>query len=360
LIFGVVILEFLFDYGLFITKTVTIVIAIIVVVGFVVSVANRQKEEYGELEVTNLSGRFEDYKEIIEQSVLDEEELKLLAKKQKLDDKQKKKEAKKNKKNTESDKVEDRKKRIYVLDFDGDIQASAVDNLRIEITAILTFIDKDYDEVLVQIESPGGVVHGYGLAASQLQRIRDRGIRLVVAVDKVAASGGYMMACVANHIIAAPFAILGSVGVLAQLPNFNKVLKKHDIDYEQFTAGEYKRTVTIFGENTEKNKQKFQEELEDTHILFKEFVSENRQQLDIDKIATGEHWYGKRAQTLNLCDEILTSDDYLLNASKNSDIFQVKYIAKRGLKDKIAELVSDSSLAIVNKFLRKERESRLV
>ncbi|MCA1778861.1 MAG: protease SohB, partial [Xanthomonadaceae bacterium] len=158
-----------------------------------------------------------------------------------------------------------------------------------------------------------------------LKRIRDRGIRLTVTVDKVAASGGYMMACVADRIIAAPFAILGSIGVIASMPNFNRVLKKHDIDYEQFMAGEYKRTVTLFGENTDRERDKFQHDIEDVHALFKEFVHSHRAQVDLEKAATGEYWYGVRALDLKLADELLTSDDYLLGASAQADLYQLRW-----------------------------------
>jgi len=188
---------------------------------------------------------------------------------------------------------------------------------------------------VVLVESGGGTVHGYGLAASQLRRIRDKHIKLTVAVDKVAASGGYMMACVADHIIAAPFAILGSIGVLAQIPNFNKLLKKHDIEFEQIAAGKYKRTLTMFGENTDADRDKLKEELEETHVLFKQFVKDNRDKVDIDKIATGEHWYGSQALALGLVDEIITSDDYLSAATIDADIYAIKYVRKKPLLEKI-------------------------
>jgi serine protease SohB len=206
--------------------------------------------------------------------------------------------------------------------------------MREEITAVLSQAT-DKDEVVVKVESGGGMVHSYGLAASQLARITQKNIPLTVCVDKVAASGGYMMACVANKIVAAPFAILGSIGVVASLPNFHKLLKKNDIDYEMFTAGEYKRTVTMFGENTEKGRAKFVEDLEDTHVLFKEFVSENRPQVDIEKVATGEIWFGRRAKDVNLIDEIITSDEYLLSQIETADIFQVEYVYKKSIQEKL-------------------------
>jgi serine protease SohB len=220
------------------------------------------------------------------------------------------------------------RKRVFVLRFQGDIRASAVAALREEVSAVLTVATPN-DEVVVILESPGGVVHGYGLAASQLQRFKDHGVALTVAVDKVAASGGYLMACVAGRIIAAPFAILGSIGVVGQMPNFNRLLKSHDVDYELITAGEYKRTLTLFGENTEKGREKFREDMEITHALFKDFVRSNRPDVDIERVSTGEHWYGLQALDLKLVDAVRTSDDYLRDASATADLYELTYIRKR-------------------------------
>jgi serine protease SohB len=189
--------------------------------------------------------------------------------------------------------------------------------------------------MLVRVESPGGMVHGYGLAASQLRRIRDAEVPLTIAVDKVAASGGYMMACVANRIVAAPFAVIGSIGVLAQLPNFHRLLKKNDIDFELFTAGEYKRTVTMFGENTDKGREKFSEELEETHELFKQFVTTNRPEVDIDKVATGEIWYGQKAVEKGLVDELQTSDALVQGYLADWDVFEVKFVHKKNWQEKL-------------------------
>jgi serine protease SohB len=220
------------------------------------------------------------------------------------------------------------RKRLFVLRFQGDLRASAVAALREEVTAVLTVATPN-DEVVVILESPGGVVHGYGLAASQLQRFKDHGIALTVAVDKVAASGGYLMACVAGRIIAAPFAILGSIGVVGQMPNFNRLLKSHDVDYELITAGAYKRTLTLFGENTEKGREKFREDIEITHALFKHFVRSHRPDVDIERVSTGEHWYGLQALDLKLVDAVRTSDDYLRDASATADLYELTYIRKR-------------------------------
>jgi serine protease SohB len=214
--------------------------------------------------------------------------------------------------------------------------------LREEITTVL-MVAHTTDEVLLRLESSGGLVHAYGLAASQLARLRDRNIPLTVSVDKVAASGGYLMACVADRILAAPFAVVGSIGVIAQIPNFNRFLKKHDVDFEQATAGEFKRTVTMFGETTDKGREKLKEEVEEIHELFKDFIKEQRPVLDLEQIATGEHWLGKRAHELKLVDELRTSDDYLVNLAGESDIYEIRYLVKQKLVDRVISTFSSMS-----------------
>ena len=223
---------------------------------------------------------------------------------------------------------------VFVLDFDGDMKATAVKLLREEISTLISTANKG-DEVVIRLESGGGLVHSYGLAAAQLARLKDAGLKLTVCVDKVAASGGYMMACVADNIVAAPFAIIGSIGVVSQLPNFHKWLKNHDIDYEMFTAGDYKRTVTVFGENDDEDRAKYQEELEQTHELFKHFVNRYRGMLDLDKVATGEHWYGEDAVHLNLVDHLQTSDSYLLERMENHDVYALHSRQKPTFAEKL-------------------------
>lgn len=311
-------------YMLFFAKTATIVIAILVVVAGIISLATKGKSKLREkIVIMKLNDKYKSMREALNFETLSKEDLKKLTKKEKKEEKLKQKKP--------DPKAQHR---IFVLEFEGDIKASAVSNLREEITAILT-VATPRDEVLVKIESPGGMVHSYGLAASQLKRIRERNIPLIASVDKVAASGGYMMACVADRIIAAPFAILGSIGVIAQLPNFYKLLKKHDIDFEQITAGQYKRTLSLFGENTTEGRNKLRDEVEETHKLFKEFVAIHRPIVDIESLATGETWYGTRAKELRLVDELITSDDYLLNAANKANLFKVNYIFKKSIAEKI-------------------------
>jgi serine protease SohB len=245
-----------------------------------------------------------------------------------------------------------------VIDFKGDLKASAVPSLREEVSAILD-VATDSDDVIVRLENHGGVVHEHGLAASQLARIRDAGISLTVCVDKVAASGGYLMACVASKIYAAPFAILGSIGVLAQIPNFNRLLDSHGVDFEQVTAGKYKRTVTMFGQNTDADRAKLKEELEDVHALFKSAVSRYRPALDLDKVATGEHWYGSRALELGLADEIRTSDEVIAGLVGDRDLYHVAYRIKQPLQKRLMANI-DSAIEKVDAMGWRQRfESRL-
>jgi serine protease SohB len=328
-------LEFFYQYGLFLAQAVTLVAAVLILVTGLVSIGQRQRAEQheGHIEIRNLNEKYKHIGEAIQQVVTDPEQFKHEQKQQKKADKKKAKAQKKARK-TDTGESADSRKRLYVLGFEGDLKASATDNLREEISAVLGQT-REGDEVLVKVESPGGLVHGYGLAASQLQRIRDANVPLTIAVDKVAASGGYMMACVANRIVAAPFAVLGSIGVLAQLPNFHRLLKKHDIDFELYTAGEYKRTLTMFGENTEKGREKFLQELEETHDLFKDFVSANRPQLDISKVATGEVWYGQQAVAEGLVDELQTSDAFIQKHLADWDVFDVRFVHKKNWQEKL-------------------------
>lgn len=342
--------DILLNYGIFLLELLTIfgVVAVIVMI----ILESKKHPENGTIVLTDFSEKYKEEKESLEAFFLSGEELKQKEKAEKKEAKAKAKAEKKRIKEGEKKSDEEKKPRLFVLDFNGDVHAHAVSALRREITAVLS-IAKPEDEVLLKLESPGGVVHGYGLAASQLQRLRERNIPLTVAVDKVAASGGYMMACVANKIVSAPFAIIGSVGVVAEVPNIHRLLKKHDVDVDVMTAGEFKRTVTFMGENTEKGKQKFQQELEETHQLFKQFVRENRPQLDIEKIATGEHWFGKQALELNLIDEISTSDDLLVKAVENKEIIEIKYKEKKNLTKRIGLQMEESMGNVITKLVNK-------
>lgn len=314
-------MEFLYEYGLFLAKAVTIVIAIAAVVIVVLASAVKQKADKGELKLTNLSEELKLLKHDLKEELLSKKQFKAYEKQLKADEKAKEK-AEKNQ--TEAP----LEPRVFVIDFNGSIDAAEVASLREEISAILTIAEPG-DEVVVNVESGGGMVHGYGLASSQLDRLRQADIPLTICVDKVAASGGYMMACVANKIYAAPFAIVGSIGVVAQIPNFNRLLKKHDIDYEQHTAGDFKRTLTVFGENTDEGREKFQKELEETHVLFKAFIAKYRPELDIAKVATGEHWYGQQAIDLGLIDALSTSDDVVMQLAKDKTVIKVRYQLKK-------------------------------
>lgn len=329
-------MEFLLDYAGFLLKALTVLVVVVVILLLVAGLKGRSRSKDGELEILSINERLDDLRDDMQAAVLDKPALKQLAR-------ERKQQAKAEKKHPVD------KPRVFVLEFDGDIRASATDNLREEITAVLA-VAEERDEVVLRLESGGGMVHSYGLASSQLARIRDAGIPLTVCVDKVAASGGYMMACLGNRILGAPFAIFGSIGVVAQMPNIHRLLKKNDIDVEVLTAGEYKRTLTFLGENTEQGRAKFQQDLQTTHDLFKDFVARYRPQLDMQQIATGEVWLGSDALQRQLVDELKTSDQYLIERATEAQVFQVSYLVRKNLQERLglaAASTADSLLTRV-------------
>ncbi|MDR3433715.1 MAG: protease SohB [Rouxiella aceris] len=341
-------------YGLFLAKVVTLVVAIGALVVLFVGLRQRKSAGKGELRLTDLGEEYREMQREMRNARLNPAEQKLsnkaFKKQEKADEKAKKQQAK-----TGATK---NKSCLYVLDFKGSMDAHEVTSLREEISAVLA-VATPQDEVLLRLESPGGVVHGYGLAASQLARLRQGGIRLTVAVDKVAASGGYMMACVADRIVAAPFAIIGSIGVVAQIPNFSRLLKKNDIDVELHTAGQFKRTLTLFGENTEEGREKFREDLNETHLLFKQFVGEHRPSLDIDAVATGEHWFGTQAREKGLIDAIGTSDDLLIAEMQNHEVIAVHYSRRKRMMDRFTGSAAESADRLFLRWLQRSEKPLL-
>ena len=329
-------IQALIDYCLFLAKTATLLIGIALTLIVLVRARRGARLDGDRLEVVDINTRYRDMARHLKRASMPKKAFLKLLKSDKKEEKQKEKE-----KGTE-----ELKGRIFVIDFHGDIKATEVGGLRELITSLLMEMT-DRDRVLVRLENAGGMVTEHGLAASQLMRLRARGVPLTVAVDKVAASGGYLMAVVADRIIAAPFAVVGSIGVVAQLPNFHRLLEKSGVDYELHTAGEYKRTLTLFGENSEAGREKLRQQLEDTHVLFKDFIREHRPDLDLAKVATGEYWHGRQALELGLVDEIKTSDDYLMEAADEAGIYQVRYEAHKRPVERLLSSVSDGLLRLL-------------
>ena len=352
-------MDFILDIAEFLLQAIILLGVFLVAFAGVMALSQRKRGagEDGTVEARSLNERFEMHEEAVRAVIEDPLESKARGKDQKKEKKAKRKAIKQALK--AEDDGEPRRPRVFVLDFDGDMQASQVDQLREEVSAILPVVG-EADKVLLRLESGGGVVHGYGLAASQLMRLKDAGITLTISVDKVAASGGYMMACVGDEIIAAPFAILGSIGVVAQLPNFHRLLKKNDIDFEMHTAGEYKRTLTVFGENTDKAREKFQADIDDIHVLFKDFVSSNRPVVEIDEVSTGEFWFGQRALEKNLADRLCTSDSFLVEHLEGYDLIEVRYRAKRSWQEKLSLATEMAVERGFRRLLKSERDQQFL
>lgn len=340
-------MEFLSELGLFAAKAFLLVVAIVLVIGAIAKARKRGSDDArGTLRIKKLDDRWKRTGLAMKRALLPNRAYKELA----AEDKKKERAAKKAARPPE-------RPRIFVVDFDGNMRATQVAGLREEINAIL-LAARDGDEVVVRLKSPGGVVHGYGLCASQLERVRERGLELTVTVDQVAASGGYMMAVVANTIVAAPFAVLGSIGVVAGLPNFHRWLERRDIDFELLTAGKYKRTLTVFGKNSEEGRRKFQEDLDVAHGLFKQHIARFRPKLDLEHVATGEHWYGRDALALGLVDEIGTSDDYLLRARERGRIYQVKWVPQKKLFERFGSAVEGAMTRAIERVIERAEERR--
>ena len=353
-------MEYLIEYGMFLAKAGTIVVAVIIVLSVIAVTGQKNKKsgKKGSIKATRLNDHIEEMRDTLREKVLDKDYLKLVYKKERKESKAERKEKKQQLKKGQAEEVdseETRKKRFYVLNFKGNIGAEAISSLREEITAVLSIADPR-DEVLVRLESPGGMVNAYGLASSQLLRIKNEKIPLTICVDKVAASGGYMMACLADKLVAAPFALIGSIGVIVQLPNFSKVLKKYDVDYEMISAGEFKRTLTTFGEITQKGRDKVQEDVETIHGIFKAWVKDHRPSVEIDKIATGEVWVGTQAKERYMVDEIRTSDECIIDACDNAEVYEVEYVFKKSIQDRLGRVLESTADKLFSKWFERSTD----
>ena len=336
-------MEILIDYLIFLLKVFTIALAITVPLLIIIGSSKNKSQPKGTLSITNLSDKFEEMGNAVKSSLMNTKELKKFNK-----------DLSKSKKKKDKGEKEDT---VFVLNFNGDIQASQVEKLKQEINAIL-LSESSCKEVVVRVESGGGSAYAYGLCAAELKRLVDNDINLTVCIDKVAASGGYLMSCVASKIIAAPWAIVGSIGVIAQLPNFHRLLKKNSIDFEMHTAGAYKRTLTTLGENTEEGREKFKSDLEDLHIIFKNFVKEQRPQVDTDIVATGEVWQGEEAVKVGLVDSLETSDNYLVNLSKEAKLLEIEFVEKKNLSERLAfsmQLILEKSVIKFYDLINRDR-----
>ncbi|GHB08828.1 protease SohB [Salinicola rhizosphaerae] len=321
-------IEWLADYGLFLAKTVTLVIAVVLILAVIAK--GRGRAQGGDagavLKVTELDARFDRRRRQLQLAAAPKARRRQLAKRLRKVARQADKQA-----------PPAERERVWVVDFDGDLKASKTPALADLVSLLLEEL-REGDEVVLRLQSGGGLVHSYGLASAQLDRLRDAGASLTVCVDKVAASGGYMMACCANRLIAAPFAVIGSIGVVAQIPNVHRLLKKHDVDVELLTAGRYKRTLTVLGENSEEGRAKFLEDLQSTHDLFKQYVGERRPGLDIENVATGEIWYGSQALAEGLIDAVGTSDAYLLEKQRShARVLHIALTARSGLLGRLGK-----------------------
>jgi serine protease SohB len=327
-------MAFWLDIVAFVLKALIIVAAIGGLAFLIARLARSSEPKDEEIKVRSLNERYDDMHDAMNAELLDKKQRKSLAK-------ARKKEAKAAKARRD----QEAGKRIYVLGFKGDLRASAVKRLGHEIDAVLTVARPGTDEVVLRLQSPGGTVTGYGLAAAEILRLRERKIKVTASVDQVAASGGYMMACAADRIVAAPFAVVGSIGVVAPVPNLHRLLKRNEIDFEEMTAGEFKRSVSLLGEITPAGREHFRGKLEDTHGAFKHFVQQCRPNVDIDRVANGDHWLASEALALGLVDELSTGDEYLFRARDGARLYEVSTAARKTLVQQLLSGIGGAARA---------------
>jgi serine protease SohB len=325
-------MAFWLDIAAFALKALIIVAALGGLAFLIARLARSGEAKDREIEVNSLNERYDDMRDAMNWTLLNKKERKALVK-------ARKKEAKTMAK---ARRGQEPGKRIFVLAFKGDLRARAVKQLGAEIDAVLTIARPETDEAVIRIESGGGTVTGYGLAAAEILRLRERKIKVTASVDQVAASGGYMMACAADRIVAAPFAIVGSIGVVAPVPNLHRLLKKNEIDFEEMTAGEFKRSISMLGEITPAGREHFQGKLEDTHGAFKAHVARCRPNVDIEKVANGDTWLASEAAPLGLVDEIATGDELLFRARDEARLYEVTTEARKNL---LQQLLSGLGIA---------------
>jgi serine protease SohB len=314
-------MAFWLDIADFALKALIIVAAVGALAFLVARLARSAEAKEREIKVRSLNERYADMREAMNAPLLDKKGLKALIKARK--------------KEKKARRGDDSTKRIYVLGFKGDMRARAVRELGMAIDGVLTVARPGTDEVVLRLESPGGTVTGYGLGAAEILRLRAHGIKATASVDQVAASGGYMMAAAADRIVAAPFAVVGSIGVVAPVPNLHRLLKKNDIDFEEMTAGEFKRSVSVLGEITPTGREHFRGKLEDTHGAFKAHIARCRPNVDIEKVANGDTWLASEALALNLVDEIATGDELLFRARETARLYEVTVEARKTLLQQI-------------------------
>jgi serine protease SohB len=312
-------MPFWFDIAAFLIKAIILVAAIggLAVLIARLAFSGEDKESEPAIKVRSLNERYDSMRDTLNAALLDRKARKALMKARK--------------KERKAAKSDDGRRRVYVLAFKGDMRATAVRRLGREIDAVLMVARAGTDEVALRLDSPGGTVTGYGLAAAEILRLRERKVKVTALVDQVAASGGYMMAAAADRIVAAPFAVVGSIGVVAPIPNLHRLLKKNEIDFEEMTAGEYKRSVSMLGEITPAGREHFREKLDDTHQAFKAHVARLRPNADIARVANGDTWLASDALPLGLVDEIMTGDDWLFRARESARLVEITTEARKSL-----------------------------
>ncbi len=218
--------------------------------------------------------------------------------------------------------------RLAVLRFQGlrDLNASGDQRLSEAIDEVLVNRDH-FEEAVVIIDSPGGTTHGYGHAYALLERLSASGLKVTACIDRIGASGGYLMALPADRILAGPFAIVGSVGVVAGIPNVKRLLEEKGVSYRLFVAGDKKRVVHFADDDGPEVREYMDEKLAGIHTQFLQAVEKHRgDRVKLDEVRSGDHWSAEESveKGLGLVDELQTSAEYLLERNREVALVMIE------------------------------------
>ncbi|WP_343192796.1 S49 family peptidase [Buchnera aphidicola (Taiwanaphis decaspermi)] len=228
--------------------------------------------------------------------------------------------------------VYNKKSNLYILDYNDKIKKNKIKKLREEISSII-LVAKKNDEVLLRLENTSDIVYEYGLVIAQLQRLRKKGIKLIISIDKIVSNGGYIIACVADHISASPFSIIGPINIVVNIPNIDKYTQTSNLNNQLNDCNTFTK-LTLIKNNTKIYVNKIFNKLDIKKYIRNSFIKDMRPSLNLNKIFNQNYWIGENAINEKLIDSINTSDDILFSKKDTHNLLKIKYVYKSNIVEK--------------------------
>lgn len=165
--------------------------------------------------------------------------------------------------------------------------------------------DEDIKGVVLRINSPGGLIAPAQEVYQAIERLGQKK-PVVASMSTIAASGGYYVACAAESIIANPGSLTGSIGVKAQVPNFQELMRKLGVEQETIVSGDLKDAGSPTKEMTPKEREYFQEIVDELSGQFIQVVAQSRdlELQEVQELADGRAFTGTQALDEGLVDEL--------------------------------------------------------